>query len=278
MSQQGSIMRGTKGSRATSTRTAARTSPPVQRPGQRHRSTSGSRPVRPRRQHWATWAGRLRGHREVRRGDFDGDGHADLANVFNDQNQQRSTSTSGRGMASRSSAGHLQGDPGTAAVGGRRLRRRPVHRPRQRVQRFRTDVGCDLHRSTGWLQVPALDDAEDPLCRYTEMALRRSRGRRSRHRVPDPCSTTRAASRSTCTCAAEPRWSALSRAGGSVPSPQSRKWFSGRWGGGANLAKVFNDDGQASIDAITDTTEQRSGDPAGELLGLAAVARRRLRP
>jgi 2-phospho-L-lactate guanylyltransferase (CobY/MobA/RfbA family) len=187
-------------------------------------------------------------------GDFDGDGHADLANVFNDQNQitidvhlwtrngftqQRWATLQGDFWdAQQWVAGDFDGDRYTDLAN---------------VFNDSGQTSIDLHRSTGsafkfqrWMtrKIPFSD---------TQRWLFDGLG------VGDPGTAFLTVFDDQGRISVD----MYLRSGTTLVRAQqgrqiaAQKWFSGRWGGGANLAKVFNDDGQASIDVVTDTTEQR---------------------
>ena len=210
------------------------------------------------RQRWATQQGGFWDSQKWFAGDFDGDGHADLANVFNDQDQitidvhrwtphgfvqQRWATRQGDFWDSQQwLAGDFDGD-GQADLAN--------------VFEDLGQTSIDLHRSTGsafifqrwmtrkvpfsatqkWLFggvgagdagtafVTVFDDAGgssiDRYLRSGNTLVRAQQGRQI------------------------------------GPFSATQKWFTGRFGGGVDLAYVFNDDGQASIDVVIDTTEQR---------------------
>lgn len=212
------------------------------------------------RQRWATRQGGFWDTQKWFAGDFDGDGHADLANVFNDQNQiaidvhlwtpngfiqQRWATLQGYFWdAQQWLAGDFDGD-GDADLAN--------------VFDDDGDTSIDLHHSTRstfrfqrWMtrKIPfsdtqkwlsgglAIGDAGTPF-----LTVFNDAGRVSIDRYL----------RSGTTLVRAQQAQRIS------PFSPAQKWFAGNfgWSAGADLATVFNDNGQASIDVVMDTTEQR---------------------
>ncbi len=219
------------------------------------------------RQRWATRQGAFWDTQKWFAGDFDGDGHADLANVFNDLNQitidvhlwtptgftqQRWATRQGDFWdAQQWVAGDFDGD-GYADL----------------ANVFNDDghTSIDLHRSTGsafkfqrWMtrKIPFSDTQKwlfgglaigDPGTAF--VTVFDDAGGTSIDRYL----------RSGTTLVRAQQAQKLG------PFSAAQKWFAGSFASstGADLAKVFNDGGQASIDVVIDTMEQRLATRQGD--------------
>ena len=205
------------------------------------------------RQRWATQQGAFWGAQKWLAGDFDGDGRADLANVFNDLDQisidvHRSTRngfTRSAGPPGRATSGtRSSGSPATSTATGT-----PTWPTCSRTSARRRSTSIAR-------QAPPSPSSAGPRERPP------SPPRRSGSPAPSGTIASRALDRiqrqgrHLARRVLSKRDDADRRAAAAQLGPFSvaQKWLAGNFGGGErrNLAKVFDDRGQASIDVVND--------------------------